>query len=285
MSHDSPKFGPEHHPAGTVIIAQGDIPDKFYIITRGEAEVTQRSGAEEVVINRLNAGDFFGEIGLLKRSKRVASVRAVTDIDLVSMDREAFGNWLSTSLGSRDEINEAMHWRLTRGDGLANVEELPPERSEAESDSDQASIVDERPSPSRPSPPATKPPIASAAHVESGSEHFEPGAIIVRQDDPADRFYIIVNGEVEVVHERSGDEEVVLARLGSGGYFGEIGLLEGQARMATVRATTTVDVVVFDRRAFSQWLSQAPYIEDEMKHTVQERLALAQASEGKESEA
>ena len=60
-----------------VIVAEGDPTDAFYIVTAGEAEVTQHTGHEEVYLRTLVTGDFFGEIGLLQATTRTATVRAV----------------------------------------------------------------------------------------------------------------------------------------------------------------------------------------------------------------
>jgi ABC-type lipoprotein export system ATPase subunit len=81
---------------------------------------------------------------------------------------------------------------------------------------------------------------------------YAPGAPIIAQGDPADRFYIITNGQVEVLLHHPGGQETVVATLGAGQYFGEIGLLRGGPRIATVRATpdTAVDVATLDRAIF-----------------------------------
>src|SRR5919202_701648 len=58
-----------------------------------------------------------------------------------------------------------------------------------------------------------------------GRAHYEPGAYIFRQGEPGNHFYMIAEGEVEVIREYSSGEQTVLARLGEGEYFGETALL------------------------------------------------------------
>ena len=65
-----------------------------------------------------------------------------------------------------------------------------------------------------------------------------PGDVIVRQGAPADKFFIIVDGEVEVVHEQDGATKR-LATLTAGQFFGEMAILRDSPRMATVRALGT----------------------------------------------
>jgi len=74
--------------------------------------------------------------------------------------------------------------------------------------------------------------------------HFEPGRAIAKQGDSGVGFHLIVDGEAEV----SGDG-VPKHRIGSGGYFGEIGLIDGGVRSATVTAAsdlTTLALVSWD---------------------------------------
>ena len=76
----------------STIIEEGDIDNSFYIIARGEAEVRKN----DVLIEALNSGDCFGEIGFLVASKRTASVIATTDIlvlkvNAILMDRVSHG--------------------------------------------------------------------------------------------------------------------------------------------------------------------------------------------------
>ena len=76
---------------------------------------------------------------------------------------------------------------------------------------------------------------------------MEPGQVIIRQGDAADRFYVIGEGEVEVTQLAAGsDQPVTLRRLTEGQGFGEIGLLSGSLRTATVTALSRGTLVALD---------------------------------------
>ena len=78
--------------AGEVVVRQGDPGTRFYVITAGEAEVLQRGrDGTERVVTTLGPGRYFGEIALLRGARRTATVRALTDLNLVSLDRKDFG--------------------------------------------------------------------------------------------------------------------------------------------------------------------------------------------------
>lgn len=77
---------------------------------------------------------------------------------------------------------------------------------------------------------------------------FESGATVVRQGEPGDDFFIIVEGTARVLQSRSpGEEPVEVGRLGMSDYFGEIALLLDRPRAATVVADGPLKCVKLDR--------------------------------------
>jgi CRP-like cAMP-binding protein len=83
----------------------------------------------------------------------------------------------------------------------------------------------------------------------------QPGTAIIREGDSGREFYVIVEGKATVT--RSGRE---VANLGPGGYFGELALLDGQKRDATITAATPVDLLVVGNREFATLLEDVPQI-------------------------
>ena len=73
-------------PAGTKMTQEGRTGTEFYVILEGKASVV-RGGAE---INTLGPGEFFGELALLDRSPRNATVEAVTDVDALVIGQREF---------------------------------------------------------------------------------------------------------------------------------------------------------------------------------------------------
>jgi NADH dehydrogenase len=82
--------------------------------------------------------------------------------------------------------------------------------------------------------------------------HYEPGDYIIKQGESPANFYVIEQGEVEVC--RSSPEHPdgeILALLNAGSFFGEQALIDNRPRSASVRARTTVEVVVMGRNVFT----------------------------------
>lgn len=82
---------------------------------------------------------------------------------------------------------------------------------------------------------------------------YVPGNFVFKQGAPATNFYVIEQGEVEVLvkNQETGVDELV-AVLGAGDFFGESALLENRPRNASVRARDHVTLVVIGRRLFSE---------------------------------
>jgi CRP-like cAMP-binding protein len=83
--------------AGTFIIRQNDPARHAYILISGKAQVIKEYKERSALLNEFTAGEFFGGLALLSDIKRPVSVRAVTDICCLSMDRESFMKTFSQS--------------------------------------------------------------------------------------------------------------------------------------------------------------------------------------------
>ncbi|CAN5636825.1 hypothetical protein BH23CHL6_BH23CHL6_11420 [soil metagenome] len=103
-------------------------------------------------------------------------------------------------------------------------------------------------------PPAGLERAMAAATIEA----MRDGQVIIRQGDKADRFYLIVEGEVEVTQSDAGGPPRVLRRLGAGQVFGEIGLLSGVPRTASVTAVTGGTLVALDKSPFLRLVGAGP---------------------------
>ena len=217
------RFRPQAVGAGQAVFRQGEEGDAFYIIRRGQAEVVQRRDGAEHVLTTLSSGDHFGEIALLGRAPRTATVRALTGLSLLALRKGDFDRLLAPHVQVTARVERA----IRESDDLSRLPLLaelsPQERA------------------------------AIAARLRR--EQFPAGAVIVRQGDVGDAFYIVQSGQAEAVVSTDGQERGQRV-MGPGAYFGEIALLMDVPRTATVRALTPLVVYSLGRADFETLLQR-----------------------------
>ncbi|MFQ3619370.1 MAG: Crp/Fnr family transcriptional regulator [Spirochaetales bacterium] len=77
-------------PASTIIFHEGDEGKEMYIIQDGKVKISKSAGDKDLVLAILGKGDFFGEMAIVTRVRRTATAQAVTDVHLLSFDRQGF---------------------------------------------------------------------------------------------------------------------------------------------------------------------------------------------------
>jgi CRP/FNR family cyclic AMP-dependent transcriptional regulator len=101
--------------------------------------------------------------------------------------------------------------------------------------------------------------------------HAKARQVLAREGDIGREFYVIVDGSAIVLHE--GQE---IASLGRGDFFGEMALVDGKPRAATVVATSSMTLYVFDPREFFSLLDGFPPVSRKILTTLAGRLRAAQ---------
>jgi small-conductance mechanosensitive channel len=97
---------------------------------------------------------------------------------------------------------------------------------------------------------------------------FARGDVITKQGNKAHWLYILAFGEAEVLFEPPGGAAQVIGALHAGQFFGEMALLTGDARAATVVAKTDVECYRLDRASFQELLAGKPQIAEEVKKVM-----------------
>ena len=194
----------------------------------------------ESPVAQLGPGDLFGEMTCMSFYPRSATVRALTDCTLLEMLRNVL-DILQRNKTFRDQLEQTYRRRAL--------------------DSHLRSI-----------------PVLSGltedfiSHLRDKVEliRFAPGQVICRQGEIADSFYLVRIGFVKVSETYPGGE-LVLAYLGRGGYFGEIGLLGGGVRTATCTALDHVEVVRITAEDFHLMVEQFAEVRRSLEAVAGER--------------
>ena len=100
---------------------------------------------------------------------------------------------------------------------------------------------------------------------------FPPGAAVMREGEKSERFYVIAKGEAVVVHHDADGAEHTLNTLKAGDYFGEVGILSGHTRNATVRAKTSLEVMALDSDAFRTLMASSQATSDAIAKVAKTR--------------
>ncbi len=208
---------------GATIVRQGERGDEFFVIAQGEAVVVVRDAGEDAMVERKAAGDFFGERALLGRGIRQATVKAVTPMRLLVFDQRVFWTELGGVVAWESQVRAALQER----ERLRSV----PLLSDA------------------------TPRQLDLLAVKLAVQPFQQGESLMRQGDRGDAFYIVREGQVDVMARQNGRSRR-LSVLGPGEYFGEIALLRDQPRMATVRGKTDGSVWRLERQDFRDLLGR-----------------------------
>lgn len=117
---DRQRFAP-----GSTIIAEGRPPEFFYFITKGRVEVLLHGGGEqEIVAATMGAGQYFGEIELVRGGNSIATVRAHPEIgaEVAALDRASFQRLLGESAPIEAEINRIVQERTA--ENMASREQI-----------------------------------------------------------------------------------------------------------------------------------------------------------------
>jgi cAMP-dependent protein kinase regulator len=213
-------------PAGESVIRQGEEGAFFYIIESGELEILLDADGLEVQIGRLlGRGDYFGELALMYNTPRAATVRSTKPCNLWRIDRKTYR--CIVTYFHNIAMNENTQF-------VRNVEILGRRIGDTLKPSELSKVV---------------------SSLET--EDYGDGAVIIRQGNTGDNFYIIKSGNVAVWQQQMVDGKpiwVQLTTLHKGDFFGEKALLSEDVRQASCIALGDVSVLTLHRQDFIQML-------------------------------
>ncbi len=184
----------------------------------------------------LGPGDYFGEAALVANVPRTATVIAESPARLLTLDAGHFRRWMT----AREDLHGMVRRTIAERQVLAAIPFLATLGS---------SELDR---------------LASVMLVT----RYSPGDRIVEQGSTGDRFYVLTDGQVEVIYSE-GERETRIAELGVGDFFGEMALLHDAPRSATVRALSPVETYTLSANDFAALLR--PPAVDEVRRTAHAR--------------
>jgi ABC-type bacteriocin/lantibiotic exporter with double-glycine peptidase domain/CRP-like cAMP-binding protein len=232
-------FVEESYAFGEEIVRQGDEPDGFYLVVSGRARVLRDEHGMEVPLAQLGVGDTFGEAGLLDGERREATVRASSPTTVQRLEPALFRAIVRRS--PEVAAGVAAQARARRLQPLLRSHPL------------FAALADD---------------ALGRLAGELREQTAEAGTVIITEGDPAGPLFLIVHGRARVTSGSLGD----LNFLRAGDVFGELSLLTGAPRAATVEAVSDVRLAVLDPEVHARFEADHP----ELQARVAERKAIYQ---------
>ncbi len=239
-----PLMQEEHYEFGEIIVKEGDPADSFYVLTSGRARAIKTAqDGQELPLGTLKPGDTFGEAALAEGGTRSASVRCSTAVDVIRLDRDDFLQLVAEVPELKHHIEIMGRQRALQGFlyEFSNFGRLP------------------------------------AAALRGMIENLTPmdcqkGGLIIRAGDPAGPMFILEKGRARAFLANNGRERN-LAFYRDGDFFGELSILNGSPRAASVEAFTDCRLLALEPSAVHDLKNRFP----EFQKLLEERLAQYQA--------
>ena len=111
--------------------------------------------------------------------------------------------------------------------------------------------------------------VVALLAVYSRALRFAPGEAVVRQGEEGSEMFVIVTGEVAVLVQTAAGREVELRHLQAGQFFGELSLLIGARRSATVRAVQECELLSLAKTGFALVLEKHPEFADSVRQSLE----------------
>tara|TARA_R110002096_G_scaffold44526_5_gene120088 strand:- start:18236 stop:19621 length:1386 start_codon:yes stop_codon:yes gene_type:complete len=218
--------------AGETLFRAGDEGTTLYVVVEGRISVlAETDGEGDTVLGELREGDFFGELGVVTKQPRSATVRALVDCELLAIRRQLLVEMIQEETSVLTVLLRFLRERLVR-----NLMVTSPLFA----------------------------PFLKAQRQELvrrfGFLEVEKGTSLLRQGEHSPALFVVLAGQLGV--DRTEDDGTIrdLATLGSGDIFGEMSLLAQAEAVATVRADTKCLLLELPRDVFRETIMTHPHV-------------------------
>jgi ABC-type lipoprotein export system ATPase subunit/CRP-like cAMP-binding protein len=248
------KLEPINYPPGATIIKKGDPATHFYILVKGHAEVVlDHPTGGEMVVGHLEAGQFFGEMGILEGGRRTATVRAAVDseVGVMQLGREAFVGMVENSHLTGNQIAALIRQR-TIASSLSQFVPSQLNNSAASKDAEAAEQGMERIDG-----------LMTDLQDKWEIKTYQPGEIILNKDEPISGMYIISKGSVDVLTVTEDNREIKVGTLRVSEFFGARNSILQTHKGSFVRAVndSSVEVIFINQSHLDKIAAVEPGVE------------------------
>lgn len=220
---------------GEVLLRQGDVGDALFVVGRGQLLVRlRRDDGSDAVIDTVASGDVIGEMQLVVGGTASATVLAASEALVFRLQRADFEALCGTTPALLDTLTHIAARHLQRRQLLAVL----PAMFGALDAADQAAL--ER---------------------QVSWRTLHRGEVLFRKGDRGDAWYVVTSGRLAVVEPaHNGQPERLLSEVGRGEGIGEMALLTGQPRAATVYALRDAELACFAVDLVAELVATRPQV-------------------------
>ena len=220
---------------GQTLFHQHGVCDELYVVIAGTLTVstTDRHGRVHA-IEAIGSTGLIGDMNLLSRSPVATTAQASGAVRVAALSQSGFDRFLSACPPGAFALIEALRPRMRQARLRAALY-----LSELFAELDLPALMD----------------------LETAFElvPLYGGEVLFTQGDPADSLYIVVSGRLRVVAVTAGGAETVLAELGAGETVGEMGVMSGEPRTATVYASRDTQLAKLSKAAVESVVGRHPH--------------------------
>ncbi|MCQ8105211.1 patatin-like phospholipase domain-containing protein [Methylomonas sp. SURF-2] len=217
----------------TLIFKQGAEADGLYLVIEGTVRIFCEHDNDRVIISHSGRGHLFGEFLLCGNSMRSTSAQALTDCRLLFWPMATFGSLLLQQPDDFTPITTRLVRRLGWNQTMLAL------RLSTLFIGLNEEIVRE---------------LINQLIIKP----IPANTLLLKQYDPAEDMCIVINGQFQISRENAAGQNDILALIGRGETVGEIGLMSGCKRSASVVAMRDSTVAYLNRNAFEHLLKQHP---------------------------
>lgn len=226
---------------GAVIISEGEESDTVFVVVRGKVRV-ERGG---VTVATMGPDSFFGEMALLTRRPRTATVIAEGKVELLEMSRAVLDELARSDPSVTAALESFCRARILEGVARSSpvLRDLPAD-------------------------------VVKSVQAAFDGRRARAGDVLVHQGSAGPGLFLVLQGELDVTVSAGGLalEETAVKRLGPGDVFGEMSLMFGRPAAATVTAVSDVSLLLLPRAGFDTFARAHPPLEERLAQLASERM-------------
>jgi NTE family protein len=217
---------------GATLIEHGEPRNCLYLLARGRIRVVVGDGESEKVLSEPEVGQAINEMDLYS-GEQAARVITTTECEFMALSRDVLRRLADLEPGRAEQIERTVAQSMRRTQLL-----LALHLSEMFDGLVEGALTD--------------------LEQELEFVHLRGGDILFNQGDVGDCLYIVITGRLRVVVRRDDEQERVVAELGRGEAVGEMALLGGEPRSATVYAVRDTELAKLSEEGFNRLLVRHP---------------------------